>query len=39
MTIEERIHLSVPLQTEDELEYDVEKFVKDIQQSAWENNL
>jgi len=37
MTIEERIQLSVPLQTEEQLDYEVEKFVKDIQQSAWEN--
>jgi hypothetical protein len=37
MTTEERIQLSVPLQTEEQFEYGVEKFVKDIQQSAWEN--
>ena len=37
MTIEERIQLSVPLQTEEKLDYEVEKFVKDIQQSAWED--
>ena len=28
MTIEERIQLSVPLQTEEQLDYEVEKFVK-----------
>jgi len=37
MTTEERIQLSVPLQTEEQLDYEEEKFVKDIQQSAWEN--
>jgi len=37
MTIEERVQLSVPLQTEEQLDYEVEKFVKDIQQSSWEN--
>nr|XP_012234580.1 PREDICTED: RNA-directed DNA polymerase from mobile element jockey-like [Linepithema humile] len=37
MTIEERIQLTVPLQTEEQLDFEVEKFVNDIQQSAWEN--
>jgi hypothetical protein len=39
MTIEERIQLSVPLQTEEQLDIEVEKFVGDIQQSAWETTL
>jgi len=37
MTIEERIQLSVPLQTEEQLYYEVEILVKDIQQSARKN--
>jgi hypothetical protein len=37
MTTEERIQLTVPLQTEEQLAFEVEKFVNDIQQSAWEN--
>ena len=37
MTTEEMIQLSVPVQTEEQLDYEVEKFVKDIQQSAWED--
>jgi hypothetical protein len=37
MTIEERIQLTVPIQTEEQLDIEVETFVNDIQQSAWEN--
>jgi hypothetical protein len=35
--IEERIQLMVPLQTEEQLDFEVNKFVNDIQQSAWDN--
>lgn len=37
LCLEEQIQLAVPLQTPDQLDYEVEKFVKDIQYSAWEN--
>jgi len=37
MKIDERIQLSVPIQTEEQLDFEVEKFIKDIQQTAWEN--
>jgi hypothetical protein len=37
MTIEERTQLRVPLQTEEQLDFEVDKFVNDIQQSAWKN--
>jgi hypothetical protein len=37
MTTEERIQLTVPLQTEEQLDFEVEKFVNDIRQSAWGN--
>jgi len=36
MTIDERIKLSVPIQTEEQLDFEVEKFINDIQ-AAWEN--
>jgi hypothetical protein len=36
-TIDERIQLMVPLQTEEQLDFEVNKFVNDIQQSAWDN--
>jgi hypothetical protein len=35
--LEDRIQLIVPLHTEEHLDFEVEKFVIDIQQSAWEN--
>ena len=37
MTIDEKIQLSVPIQTEEKLEFEVETFINDIQQGAWEN--
>jgi hypothetical protein len=36
-TLEDRIQLIVPLHKEEHLDLEVEKFVTDIQQSAWEN--
>lgn len=36
-TLEAKIQLAVPLQTEEQLDYEVEKLVNDIQNSAWEN--
>jgi hypothetical protein len=36
-TLEDRIQLIVPLHMEEHLDFEVEKFVTDIQQSAWEN--
>jgi hypothetical protein len=35
MAIEDRIQLTMPLQTEEQLDFKVEKFVNDTQQSAW----
>jgi hypothetical protein len=35
--IDERMQLMVPLQTEEQLDFEVNKFVNDIQQSAWDN--
>lgn len=35
--LEGKIQLSVPLQTEYQLDSEVEKFVNDIQHSAWES--
>ena len=37
MTTDERIKLSVPIQTEEQLDFEVEKFINDIQQVAWKN--
>jgi hypothetical protein len=36
-TLEERIELNVSLQTEDQLDFEVEKLISDIQQAAWQN--
>jgi predicted house-cleaning noncanonical NTP pyrophosphatase (MazG superfamily) len=36
-SLEEKINLMVPLRNEEQLDREVEKFLVDIQQSAWEN--
>jgi len=36
-SLEEKINLRVPLRNEEQLEREVEKFLVDIQQSAWGN--
>jgi len=36
-SLEEKINLIVPLRNEEQLDREVEKFLVDIEQSAWEN--
>jgi len=38
-SLEDKINLIVPLRNEEQLDREVEKFLADIQQSAWENTM
>lgn len=37
ITLEERVNLSVPVRTQEQLDFEVEKLISDIQHSAWKN--